>query len=116
MSVVEDPSYERWLHAYGDVWEALPGNARLPCPRCGVDALRLVFVGDEVERVAYAAFWCDNCLHGIHVSRADVPAGARIHPFAAPDDPRGLPFPDYTVIVSPPDADGKDESDEVLEF
>jgi hypothetical protein len=69
------------------------------------------FENDQAERVAYAAFWCDNCLHGIHVSRAGVPAGARIHPFSG--DQQGLSFPDYTVIVPPSDAD---EPGEVLEF
>ena len=111
MSVVEDPSYDRWLAVYGDVYEALPGRAAVRCPRCGADALRLVFVGDEAERIGYAAFWCDNCRHGIHLSRVDVPEGAPMYAFRPAGPPDAIP--DYTIIVPPPDTA---DAGEVLTF
>ena len=95
VSVLQDPSYERWLEAYGDVYEALPSKAHVACPRCGADALRLEFVGDATDRNAYAAFWCDNCMHGIHISRVSVPPGIRVLPIDEPWESRGEIIPDY---------------------
>lgn len=112
-SYAEDASFDDWLRAYGDVYEALPDQAHVACPNCGADALRLVFVGDEQERVGYAAFWCDNCRFGIHLSRVDVPHGVPMHPFGMSGEELRKIIPDYTLVVPPEDAQ---ENGDVLEF
>jgi hypothetical protein len=112
VSVVEDPSYDRWVSAYGDVYEALPGRPPISCPRCGVDALRVAFVGDVGERRGYAAFWCGNCGFGIHLSLVDVPPGVAMHPFGLEPDELEKIIPEYTMIVPPSD----EELGEVLAF
>jgi hypothetical protein len=113
VSVLQDPSYEHWLTAYGDVYEALPSPAHVACPRCGADALRLEFVGDVEERTAYAAFWCGNCLHGIHISLVNVPKGAPVLSIDEPWESRSEIIPDYTIIVPPPD---ESDSEDVAIF
>jgi hypothetical protein len=103
VSVRQDSSFEQWLDAYGDVYEALPARAHISCPRCGADCLRLEFVGDAEERIAYAAFWCDNCRYGIHISRVSVPYGVTVRSIDEPWESRSQIIPDYTIIVPPPD-------------
>jgi hypothetical protein len=102
VSVLQDSSFVQWLDAYGDVYEALPERAHISCPQCGADCLRLEFVGDPEERTAYAAFWCDNCKYGIHISRVSVPLGLAVHPIDEPWESRSEIIPDYTIIVPPP--------------
>lgn len=114
MSVVQDSSFEQWLDAYGDVYQALPARTHISCPHCGADCLRLEFVGDPAERIAYAAFWCENCKYGIHISRVSVPPGITVHPIDEPWESRNQIIPDYTVIVPPPDEN--DDAEDVAEF
>ncbi|MDX2699060.1 hypothetical protein PV416_42535 [Streptomyces ipomoeae] len=58
-----------------------------PCPNCGRSQLRVQYLANMESRVGYALFWCDACLHGISVSRVQVPEGAPVRPI---DDPESL--------------------------
>lgn len=66
------------------------------CPRCGSESLRLRYIGDEVERIGYALFWCESCLHGINVSRAGATPAGEFRSFRDPNSLEGVP--EFTVI------------------
>jgi len=69
---------------------------QLACPDCSASALRLVYVVvDLVDRLGYGAFWCDACLQGISLSRAEAPAGAAVALFG---ETAGVSIPDYAVV------------------
>jgi hypothetical protein len=75
--------------------------AREKCPNCGATDLRLVFSGRAERpegRTGYAAFWCDGCLVGIHLSRCAVPDGVPMESLDTPVEQRAVRVPDYTLL------------------
>lgn len=62
-------------------------TAKYPCPHCGRHQLDLRYVGYPETGLASVYFWCDNCLHGIDVSRAKAPRGVPVHGFDEPGIP-----------------------------
>jgi hypothetical protein len=70
-------TYDQWLDAFSDAYDLVPAPPIAECPHCGHPSLRLVFTGDLDRMVGYAHFWCDNCLHGIGISRTTIPDGAQ---------------------------------------
>ncbi|PWU43339.1 hypothetical protein DLJ46_31905 [Micromonospora globispora] len=92
-------TFDEWLDAYDIVYQALPGTADASCPNCGHKTLRLVFVGPPGRDVGYAAFWCDTCLEGIHISRAPIPAGVVARSLASPPEERLRGIPSYRVVM-----------------
>ena len=92
-------SWGAWLEAYEQHYKALPGRAtHRPCPSCGEDGLRLTFTGQPDRRVGYAAFWCDGCLVGIHLSRCPVPEGVPMESLDTPVEQRAVRVPNYTLL------------------
>ena len=91
-------SVEDWFQAYGQVYQALPGRVHIRCPNCDHDELQLVFTGSADTGVGWASFWCNHCLHGLHLSRVAIPDGAEILPMDATDERRRRRIPDYTII------------------
>lgn len=92
-------SWGVWLEAYEQHCKALPGRANhRPCPSCGSDDLRLTFTGQPEQRVGYAAFWCDDCLVGIHLSRCPVPEGVPMESLDTPVEQRAVRVPNYTLL------------------
>ncbi|MBM9504704.1 hypothetical protein [Actinacidiphila acididurans] len=88
-----------WLSVFEEHYAALPAAAeRRACPNCGAERLRLAFTGLEPERVGYAAFWCDDCLFGIHVSRCQVPTGVPMDSLHTPVELRSVRIPNYTLL------------------
>jgi hypothetical protein len=106
VSVRGDSSFEQWLDAYGDVYEALPAGkhtfmasyeqwlesfqeaygapdraSELACPNCGVrqHRLRLVIYGDR-ENNGHVAFWWQ--LPPKSGATAGTPTGFALHPAA----------------------------------
>lgn len=80
---------------------------REKCPNCGGTDLRLVFSGRAERpegRTGYAAFWCDGCLVGIHLSRCAVPDGVPMESLDTPVDQRAVRVPDYTLLWPDEDA------------
>ena len=110
MAEISQPSWKRWIDAYELVYEALPAESHVLCPRCGQDALRLVFTGrDASRRTGYASFWCDNCLFGIHLSQCPVPEGVPILSIDLSSGDRATIVPNYTII--PPEIIDTDDVD-----
>jgi len=92
-------SWGAWLEAYEQHYKALPARAtHRPCPSCGADDLRLTFTGNQDRRVGYAAFWCDGCLVGIHLSRCPVPEGVPMESLDTPVEQRAVRVPNYTLL------------------
>ena len=91
-------SFEDWLEAFDVVYRTMSGDGRVACPNCGHQALRLVFTVRPGSDVGYAAFWCDNCLEGVHISRAVVPGGAVVRDASLPFEDREPKIPDYKVV------------------
>jgi hypothetical protein len=92
-------SADDWHEAYGRVYAALPGDAHVPCPNCGQDALHVAFTGPTGGRVGFASFWCDNCRYGLHLSRATAPQGVELIPIELSADEHAKLVPDYTLVT-----------------
>jgi hypothetical protein len=98
-------SWGAWLAAYEQHCKALPEPAaHTQCPNCGADDLRLTFTGLCEQRTGYAAFWCDACLVGIHLSRCPVPEGAPMESLDTPVERRAVRVPNYTLLWPDEDA------------
>jgi len=93
-------TYDDWLVAYSDVYDAIPGDAGVTCPHCGHQTLRLVFTGDIDQALGYGHFWCDTCLQGIGISRAPIPEGALVQDIHLPRDEREPRIPNFTLVSS----------------
>jgi hypothetical protein len=91
-------SWEQWLAKYEAAYEAIPEDLPAACPNCGHDALRLVFTGNTTRLVGWAAFWCDNCLQGITISRVQIPEGAVIRDIDQAPEHRRPELPDFEVV------------------
>lgn len=88
-----------WLSVFEQHYKALPAAAEGGgCPNCGERQLRLTFTGLEEERIGYAAFWCDGCLFGIHLSRCEVPEGVPMESLHTPVEQRSVRVPNYTLL------------------
>lgn len=92
-------TYDDWLAAYSDVYDAIPNDPHLPCPNCGHRTLRLIFTGDPDTKIGYGHFWCDTCLHGIGISRAPIPDNATMQNIHQPRDDRTPKIPNFTLVV-----------------
>jgi hypothetical protein len=98
-------SWGAWVAAYERHCKALPERAgHVRCPNCGCLDLRLTFTGLPKERTGYAAFWCDGCLVGIHLSRRTVPEGAPMESLETPVEQRAVKVPNYTLLWPDEDA------------
>jgi hypothetical protein len=91
-------TFDAWLDAYGEAYDGLPGRSDLPCPNCGYRTLRLVFTARAGRPAGYAAFWCDTCLEGIHISRTAVPEGAVVRDGDAAPPDRVPHIPDFRSV------------------
>lgn len=91
-------TFEAWLDAYGEVYDAIPAEAGVACPNCGHRTLRLVFTGDLDRAIGYAHFWCDTCLQGIGISRAPIPDGAAVRDIRLPQAEREPPIPNFSLV------------------
>jgi hypothetical protein len=87
-----------WVRAYSRVYQKLPLDAHEPCPNCGHDALKVVFVATPGERVGYSEFWCANCLFGVWVSRALIPDGVVALPRDLPEEEFARRIPAFTIV------------------
>ena len=72
---------DAWFSAYEATYSRVPEEAHVPCPNCHADALRIFFFSVPKNSAGSVAFWCDNCMYGIWISRAPIPDGARVLPF-----------------------------------
>jgi hypothetical protein len=91
-------TYDDWLVAYSETYDAVPSDGDLPCPHCGHRTLRLVFTGDLDRGLGYGHFWCDTCLQGIGISRAPIPEGAVVQDIRLPREQREPKIPNFTLV------------------
>lgn len=91
-------TYDQWLDAFSAAYDVVPDPVTAECPRCGQRCLRLVFTGDLDRQVGYAHFWCDNCLHGIGISRTTIPEGAVVQDIHEQPEDRKPKIPDFTLV------------------
>ena len=92
-------SFESWLETYSDMFEAPAGSAEPQCPNCGHRTLRLLFTVRSGAAAGFANLWCETCLEGIVISRAEIPAGAVIRDGDLPAEERVPRIPEYRLVV-----------------
>lgn len=51
------------------------------CPNCKKNGLDYIYIGDDQTRIGFLQIWCNECLKGIHVSRAVAPPNAKFLTF-----------------------------------
>lgn len=90
---------EEWLARYEAAYAAIPQAVRAACPNCDHGTLRLVFTGDIAAAVGWAAFWCDNCLQGIALSRVPIPDGAVARDINQAPERRRPQIPDFEIVM-----------------
>jgi hypothetical protein len=91
-------TFDDWLAAYSEVYDAIPKDAAVACPDCGHKTLRLVFTADPRHAVGYGHFWCDTCLRGIGISCAPIPDGAIAQDSHRPREEREPKIPNFTLV------------------
>ena len=84
-----------WLKVFGAIAKGSQSLEHATCPRCHAPELRAQFVASPTDLIGYAAMWCQNCLHGIWVSRAKVPDGWGYETF---EDAEGGLIPSFIRI------------------
>ena len=89
---------KRWIRAFSTLYQALPEDAHVPCPNCGADELRVVFVGEAGKYGGYGFFWCNRCLHGIGLDRVHVPEGVEAVAPDHTDDEINARVPNFTIV------------------
>ena len=102
--------WEEWAKAFERVYANLESIPEEPCPTCGAHTLRIVFTGDEDDRIGYANFWCDTSMDGIFTSRIHVPAGVPMLPFKLSPEERRKHVPNYVIVPPAPAEDDDSES------
>lgn len=68
-------AYFHWLKLFGSVAKRIESVDAAKCPRCGARQLNVQYVASPRERIGYGTMWCENCWHGIWISRTNVPEG-----------------------------------------
>jgi hypothetical protein len=91
-------SFEEWLEAFDEVYRGSSADEKVACPNCGHRTLRLVFTAKPGAEVGYAAFWCETCRQGIHISRTVIPGGAVVRDSSVPIEDREPAIPDYEAV------------------
>jgi hypothetical protein len=101
--------WEEWADAYEEIYQALPASSEVRCPSYGDGLVRVAFTGNEDDRIAYAAVWCDSCLNGILISRTQAPVGVPMIPPRLSPRERALIVPSYKII--PPELTEGDDTE-----
>jgi len=90
-------SFMEWILASKDI--AMRG-AEAICPHCGHVGLQCQFVGNNETRLGHVFIWCSNCLHGIHVSRTQIPSGVTVLPLDVSSDELRKWVPEIKLVSS----------------
>jgi hypothetical protein len=104
-------TYPDWTDALDAVLKGLPDRRDVPCPECGVRALRIVFVGNPGTQVGYCSLWCDNCRYGIRPSRVLIPDEAEFLPFDTNPEVVASAIADFREVYPDDDVDDEDEEE-----
>ncbi|MFF3933594.1 hypothetical protein [Streptomyces hirsutus] len=80
-----------WLKVLTVIAEGGGEALRTPCPDCGQFQLELRYIVDAESRIGHALFWCNECLHGVTVSRVRAPKGIPTYTFGEPAAMEGVP-------------------------
>ena len=76
MPLEVSPIYKKWLFLLP--WDK--GN-NSPCPSCDSNAIEYCVIGNQERNFGWALIWCNACGCGIHISRMQLPANAKILSF-----------------------------------
>ena len=68
---------EKWKETILEVMDNLTNIKHIECPRCGECTVDYLYVINEETRVGYLTVWCDSCKKGTHISRVELPEGAK---------------------------------------
>lgn len=68
---------------------------QIKCPNCDKHGIDYMYIGDEETRIGYFNVWCNECLKGIHISRALAPTKAKFITFD--DNLRGT-IPNFQLV------------------
>jgi hypothetical protein len=90
-------TFDQWFDLFDDACDMAPGAIDIACPNCGRRCLNVVFTARPDSDVGYAAFWCDNCLQGIGVSRALIPGDAIVRDMRLPAEQREPKVPNFQL-------------------
>jgi hypothetical protein len=90
-------SYMDWILASKDI---VKRGEKAVCPNCGHLGLLAQFIGCTETRLGHAFIWCPSCLHGIHVSRTQIPHGVTVLPLTVSSGELRKYVPEITLISS----------------
>lgn len=102
-------TYVDWLAKYQEVYAAPELVSSMSCPNCAASGLHLVLVVQrEGDDHGWAAFWCDRCLTGVAIDRAEIHLGMRL--LATGGDPGVVTrtIPNYRLIPPEPTVSAED--------
>ncbi len=89
-----------WLHALARLVDSgFDPEAPVACPNADRGAVQHRYVVEQVSRVGFAVVWCDKCVEGILVSRAEAPEGATTADLTDPGALDGVP--DLIIAAGP---------------
>jgi hypothetical protein len=91
--------YKDWLKIYGEIRTHAGEKIIYPCPHCGKPQLDFQYVGDVVARKGYLAIWCNNCNHGVNLSRVEIPEAACVLSFEISPDSISKRIPDFVQVT-----------------
>ena len=94
--------YKDWLNIYSEIRINHSGIIAGQCPHCGRPQLDFQYVGDVVARKGYLAIWCNNCNHGVNLSRVEIPEAACALSFDASPESVSRRIPDFIQVTPIP--------------
>ena len=84
-----------WINASKEI---VTNSESCVCPNCGNTGLNIQFFGDKDKMMGHSYIWCDNCLHGIHVSRTKIPEDIHFLPMNVSKEELAKYVPEYKMI------------------
>ncbi len=104
--MADSATFEDWLAKYQEVYMSPELVSATRCPNCGtIGDLHLVLVvRQQGDAHGWAAFWCDHCMTGVALDRAEVRNGMRT--LATGSEPGSIAgvIPSYRLIPPSPTA------------
>ncbi|MFJ5924345.1 hypothetical protein ACIQF6_17275 [Kitasatospora sp. NPDC092948] len=88
-------TWDDWQDAFERSYDRLPEAPVEICPSCGLGKVSLAYMVKNGSSAGSVFVWCDSCLKGIVISRAEVPEGVTPLEFGSPES--GL-IPNFSVV------------------
>jgi hypothetical protein len=91
--------FKKWLDLAKIIFDDVPNQKHLVCPKCGKFEVDYQYVGDNTDRIGYLDIWCKSCLIGIHLSRTKAPEKANMLTFDIPLEKISERIPNFVQIT-----------------